>query len=68
MYVSAIYTNIGAHHLIPFAHFEVIVFLSQTPHGTGKNLTVLPKASPPPPRFPDYRKRYLAASNLAGDS
>lgn len=44
MYVSAVYKNVGAHHLIPFAHFEVIVFLSQTPHDTGKNLTVLPKA------------------------
>lgn len=46
MYVSTIYTNIGAHHLIPFTHFKLIVSLSQTPHDTGKKLTVLPKAPP----------------------
>lgn len=48
MYVSTIYSNISAHHLIFFAHLKLIVSLSQTPHDTGKNLTVLPKAPPTP--------------------
>lgn len=65
MYVSTIYTNIGAHRLIPFAHFKLIVSLSQTPHDTGKELDSIAES---PPRIPDYRKRYLAASNLAGNS